>query len=258
MEDRMASRIKFHMGQSHRAAALATTSLFAVALMLAQPAFAQSSSQGAQTNACVGDNAGITLSPGFCATVFADNIGHVRHMVVAASGVLYVNTWSGRYFHNDTPPAGGFLVALKDSTGNGKADVIERFGPTLQEGSAGGSGIAVYNGAVYAEQNDKIVRFTLPTGSSEIAPKGEQQIVLSGMPLTGDHPMHPFVIDKDGHIFVDIGSPSNACQEDNRVKGSPGHQPCAELETRAGTWRYDANKTDQHFSPAERFVTGLR
>jgi glucose/arabinose dehydrogenase len=38
----------------------------------------------------------------------------------------------------------------------------------------------------------------------------------------------------------------------------PGITPCAELETRAGTWRYDANKLDQHFSPAERFAAGLR
>ena len=38
----------------------------------------------------------------------------------------------------------------------------------------------------------------------------------------------------------------------------PGNNPCTELETRAGTWRYDANRLDQHFSPAERFATGLR
>jgi len=38
----------------------------------------------------------------------------------------------------------------------------------------------------------------------------------------------------------------------------PGNNPCTELDTRAGTWRYDANRLDQHFSPAERFATGLR
>jgi hypothetical protein len=119
MEDRMASRIRFDIGQRYCAAALSTASLFAIALTLVQPAFAQSSPQGTQTNTCVGDNAGITLSPGFCATVFADNIGHVRHMVVAPNGVLYVNTWSGRYYHNDTPPAGGFLVAFKDTKSAG-------------------------------------------------------------------------------------------------------------------------------------------
>jgi mono/diheme cytochrome c family protein len=42
------------------------------------------------------------------------------------------------------------------------------------------------------------------------------------------------------------------------MPSSPGIQPCTELETRAGTWRYDANRTGQRFSPAERFVTGLR
>jgi transposase len=31
-------------------------------------------------------------------TVFADNIGHARHLVVAPNGVVYVNTWSGVYY----------------------------------------------------------------------------------------------------------------------------------------------------------------
>ena len=65
---------------------------------------------------------GLTLPPGFCATVFADGIGHARHMVVSPSGVVYVNTWSGRYYGNAAPPAGGFLVALagQDRCGKGR------------------------------------------------------------------------------------------------------------------------------------------
>jgi mono/diheme cytochrome c family protein len=39
---------------------------------------------------------------------------------------------------------------------------------------------------------------------------------------------------------------------------SPGHDPCIELGTRAGIWRYDANKTDQTFSASERYATGIR
>jgi glucose/arabinose dehydrogenase len=50
-----------------------------------------------KAQACAGDNGGITLPPGFRATVLADNIGHARHLVVAPNGVLYVNTWSGTY-----------------------------------------------------------------------------------------------------------------------------------------------------------------
>ena len=67
---------------------------------------------------------------------------------------------------------GGFLIALKDNNGTGRADVIERFGPGVPQGSAGGTGVALYNGYVYAEENDKIVRYKLPTDPNSIAPKG--------------------------------------------------------------------------------------
>lgn len=210
----------------------------------------------AGANACAGDNSGITLSPGFCATVFADKLGHARHMAVAPNGVVYVNTWSGRYYHNDTPPPGGFLIALQDTTGDGRADKIVRFGPTAAEGNKGGTGVALYNGYLYAETNDRIVRYAMPTNG--IAPTGAPQTIISGLPLTGDHPMHPFAIDSEGHLYVDLGSATNSCQSENRMPNVPGNNPCTELETRAGTWRYDANRLDQHFSPAARFSTGLR
>ncbi|HVJ51818.1 MAG TPA: PQQ-dependent sugar dehydrogenase [Aliidongia sp.] len=233
-------------------------SLCALSLGLAlAPSDAQAqAAQPAGAAGCAADNGGITLSPGFCASVFADNIGHARHLVVAPNGVVYVNTWSGRYYHNDTPPAGGFLVALQDTKGTGKADSIQRFGDGTAEGSAGGTGIALYNGAIYAEMNDKIVRYTLPAGAT--VPPGKPDVIVSGMPLTGDHPMHPFVIDGKGEIFVDLGSATNACEVQNRMPLSPGNKPCTELQTRGGTWRYDANKTGQKFSPAERYATGIR
>ena len=34
--------------------------------------------------------------------------------------------------------------------------------------------------------------------------------------------------------------------------------PCTELETRGGIWRYEANQTGQHFSTNERYATGIR
>ena len=205
---------------------------------------------------CADDNGGITLPAGFCATVFADNVGHARHLVVAPNGVVYVNTWSGRYYGNDTPPAGGFLVAFQDTRGEGRADVKVRFGGSVQTGSAGGTGITLYRGALFAEVDDRIVRYALP--ASGIVPTAAPTVIVSGLPLTGDHPMHPFAIDARGALYVNSGSATNACQVQNRMPSSPGHQPCTELETRAGIWRYEAERTGQRFSPAERFVTGLR
>jgi len=258
----MADRTVFYAQQGRRAVKLIFESVLAgsflvIAVLLAgEPiAIAQQNPQG-KSDSCAADNGGIALSPGFCATVFADNLGHARQMAFGPNGVLYINTWSGRYYQNDRPPAGGFLIALKDSKGTGRADMIERFGDGVPQGSAGGTGIRVYKGGLYAEQNDKIIRYALP--SDGIAPKERPQVILSGLPLTGDHPMHPFIIDADGDMFVDLGSATNSCQVQNRIANSPGHQPCTELETRAGTWLYDANKKDQRFSPLERYATGLR
>jgi glucose/arabinose dehydrogenase len=213
-------------------------------------------SAGGDERACPNNDSGLKLPAGFCATVFADGIGHARHMAVAPTGVLYVNTWSGRYYGNDTPHAGGFLIALQDKSGTGKADVIERFGETVQTGGTGGTGIGLYKGSIYAEINDRIVRYALANGS--IAPSGRAETIVSELPLGGDHPMHPFIINSDGLMYVDVATATNSCQSKNRTLKSPGANPCTELETRGGIWVYDANKTNQTFSPAERFATGIR
>ena len=210
----------------------------------------------AKSQACPSDDSGLKLPAGFCATVFADDIGHARHMAVAPSGILYVNTWSGRYYGNDALHAGGFLVALQDKSGTGKADLIERFGESVQSGGAGGTGIGIYQGSIYAEINDRIVRYSLPVGS--MVPSGPAETIVSELPLGGDHPMHPFIINADGAMYVDVATATNSCQLKNRTLKSPGAEPCTELETRGGIWLYDANKTNQTFSPAERFATGIR
>jgi glucose/arabinose dehydrogenase/mono/diheme cytochrome c family protein len=188
--------------------------------------------------------------------VFADGIGHARHLVVTPGGVVYVNTWSDTDYGDKKPPEGGFLVALQDKTGTGKADVKERFGATVQSGGAGGTGIGLYKGSIYAELNDRIVRYSLVADS--VVPKDPAETIVSGLPLGGDHPMHPFFIDATGAIYIDVGSATNSCQLTNRTLKSPGADPCVELETRGGIWRYDANTTNQRFSKAERFATGIR
>ncbi len=228
----------------------------------------------ASTAACTGDNAGLKLPPGFCATIFADSVGHARHLVVNSDGTVYVNTWSGEYFTGPTHP-GGFLVALRDANNDGKAEQVARFGrvaksdaattkqgsasatgPTAEKSGAGGTGIGIYNGYLYAEEGPTIVRYKMRADS--MTPEPNAEVVVSGLPLNGDHPMHPFAIDGSGNIYIDLGSATNSCQVKNRTLGSPGHKPCTELETRGGIWRYDANKLNQQFSSAGRYATGIR
>ena len=65
--------------------------------------------------ACDPDNGGITLPAGFCAVVVADQVGAPRHLAVAQNGDLFVALQSR--------PGG--VLALRDTTGDGKADVTE-------------------------------------------------------------------------------------------------------------------------------------
>src|SRR5512147_112551 len=208
--------MRVHPATCGRAAPFVAMTFLIIALLAAgSPAAAQQGNTApARTEGCPNDNGGITLPAGFCATVFADNIDHARQLVVAPTGVVYVNTWSGRYYKYDTPPAGGFLVALQDTTGDGRADVNIRFGETHEQGSAGGTGIRLYKGGLFAEVNDRIVRYALPAGA--IVPTGAPEVIVSGLPLTGDHPMHPFAIDAQGDLYVDLASATNACQVKNR------------------------------------------
>jgi glucose/arabinose dehydrogenase len=218
-----------------------------------------SASSTASSAVCAGDNGGLKLPDGFCATVFADTIGHARHIVVSSNGDVYVNTWSGGYYNTPAHP-GGFIVALRDTNGDGRADIVKRFGPDSLHGNGGGTGIGIFNAQLYAEESGanagRIVRYAISTDS--MTPTSASQTVVSALPLGGDHPMHPFAISQSGELYMNSGSASNSCQVKNRTLESPGRKPCTELLTRAGIWRYDANKTNQRFSPAERYATGIR
>jgi glucose/arabinose dehydrogenase len=225
-------------------------------MALAACAAMAADAQNLPRDGCVDGDTGLTLPPGFCATVFADGLGHARHLAVAPNGTVYVNSWSSQSTKLGNAP-GGYLVALRDADGDGRAEKVARFGTLHEDGKpGGGTGIAVHGGRLFAEVHGTIVRYRL--GSNTLVPDATPETILSGLPTDGDHPMHPFAIANDGALYVNSGSASNSCQEKNRVKGSPGLKPCPELQTRAGIWRYDVNRTNQVFGPDARVATGAR
>jgi glucose/arabinose dehydrogenase len=59
-------------------------------------------------------------------------------------------------------------------------------------------------------------------------------------------------------MYVNIGSKTNSCQKTDRLPASPGKDPCAELEQRAGIWRFSADRLGQGFADGRRYATGLR
>jgi glucose/arabinose dehydrogenase len=192
---------------------------------------------------CDPDNGGITLPEGFCAQVVTDDIGPARHLAVAPNGDVYVAVRERR------GEAGG-IVALRDTTGDGRADVVARFGPS------GGTGIAIHDGSLYFAPDDAVLRFPLTPGRLE--PAGPPDTIVRGLPADRSHAAKSIAFDERGGLYVNIGSPSNACQREDRQPGSPGVDPCPELETRAGVWRFDADRVGQTQDDGTRWATGIR
>jgi glucose/arabinose dehydrogenase len=193
--------------------------------------------------ACDPGNAGLTLPDGFCAVVVADQVGAPRHLVVAPNGDLFVALAGGRL-------SSGGVLALRDTTGDGKADVRQTFG------SEGGTGIALGKGVLYASSSSTVYRYAMRAGS--LTPLGAPEVIVKDLP-TGGHGARNLALTSDGRtLFVNVGSPSNSCQVKDRDVESPGKDPCAELATRAGIWRFDATTADQTEGSGTRYATGIR
>ena len=215
-----------------------------------------SSETSAAPAACTTGTADLTLPAGFCATVFADSIAKGRHVAVASNGDVYV-TVDGTQppaqraaGAEKSAPAPVSFVALRDTNHDGRADIEKRIG------SMGNTGVALANGFLYVDEGKQIVRYA--RSDTALAPEGKREVVVSGVPLTPGHRARNIAIGSDGALYMNVGSATNSCQQKDRANESPGVDPCVELETRAGIWKYDANKLGQVFSTKERFATGIR
>ncbi len=203
---------------------------------------------------CDPNNGGITLPEGFCATLVVDSLGlradhSARHIAVAPNGDIYMKTRSKE----------GGIVALRDTTGDFRADIIKYFGDMnkTEDGILWETGMAIHNGHLWASNTTAVYRWPMPEDGT-LVPEGKPEIVVSGFPEQWAHSSKAFTFDNSGNLYVAVGAPSNACQAQERTPGSPGLEPCPLLEEHGGIWRFDANKTNQTFSAAARYATGLR
>ncbi len=194
--------------------------------------------------ACDPDNGGIELPDGFCALVVADDLGGARHVEVAPNGDLYV---SMRRVNADTPFA---IIALRDTDGDGRADVREGFGRN------GGTGLALRDGFLYFAKRAAVVRYPMRAG--ELLPTGPPETVAT-LPSQRAHAEKGIAFDGAGSLYVNVGAPSNACQDPDREEGIPGQNPCPQLEYHGGVWRFDADGLGQtQLKGGTRYATGMR
>lgn len=201
------------------------------------------------------DQGGLALPEGFDVLVVSDSIGRARHLTVNDNGDIYVKLSSG------TPQRGG-NVALRDTSGDGKADLIVRFGGREGESRSYGAGMLIRKGYLYFGTATRVYRYRLTPG--QLVPEGEPEIVLDDDHEHGAH-WHitkPISFDDQGYLYVPFGAPSNACQDisatPNGASGGVGLDPCPELELHGGIWRFAADQTGLRQSDGERVATGIR
>lgn len=191
----------------------------------------------------VEENGGITLPAGFKAIVAADSLGGARHLVATANGDVYVKL--------DRARNGRGILRLHDTNADGVADEITGFG------NYGGTGITIKNGYLYASSNSEIFRYKLNDKNEVIDPANPEKLV-TGLIDRRTHNTKSIVLDNAGNIYTNIGAYSNACQLEDRKKGSPSPDPCPLLDSVGGIWQFKADKLNQSYSEGVRYCTGIR
>lgn len=180
----------------------------------------------------------LVLPDGFSAQVFHDGIGaRARHIAVRANGDVFVSRRDGE------------LVALRDTDGDGRADRIERRELPIT------TGLEIHNPFLYFSDTISVHRVML---DDNLMPAGTPEVIVTGFPEQGSHATKSLALNDRGDLFVNVGAPSNACQQKRRSPGSPGLNPCPQLERQAAIWKFSASRLDQDQIDGERYVTGTR
>ena len=195
------------------------------------------------------DDGGLLLPDGFDAVVVVDSIGPARHLAVRDNGDIYAML--------KRPYEEGTVVALRDTTGDGRADVVCTFGALENEGGWY-TGAAIHNGYLYVGTSLRVYRYALTPG--QLVPEAPPDTVLID---DHEHGMHEhiskqFAFDDAGHMYVPFGAPTNACQAPKRTPSVPGQDPCPDLEAHGGVWRFEAGVINQTQADGERFASGIR
>jgi glucose/arabinose dehydrogenase/mono/diheme cytochrome c family protein len=188
----------------------------------------------------------IRLPDGFRATIVADNL-----MAGRKGDTL-------RFLALDTKPNSdlyaisrkGGIFALRDTDGDGRADMIREFG------AGGGTGLAVRNGYLYYSSASAVYRYKLTPG--ELVPSGPPELIAQ-LPEQKSHDAKSFAFDEDDNLYVDVGSPLNVTAEPDRAFGAKGIDPTELQKRHGGIWRFKADVPNQdQLKDGYRYASGLR
>jgi glucose/arabinose dehydrogenase len=101
-----------------------------------------------------------------------------------------------------------------------------------------------------------VLRWKMTAG--QLKPSEAPETVVSGLEGVRQHGDKGITFDGKGGLYVNVGAPSNACQENDRKALSKGQDPCPILKEHGGIWKFDDNKLNQTQASGMHFATGLR
>jgi len=198
------------------------------------------------------DNGGLFLPDGFGALVVVDSVGPSRHLAVRDNGDIYIKLSIVEGKEGN--------VALRDTTNNGKADVVKRFGDYLNDGRFA-TEMRIHNGYLYFSSELTVYRQKLQP--DQLIPEGNPEIIMIDEFPIRWHNAKSLAFDHKGGMYVTFSAPTNACEDADETSNDPnaivrGEMPCSQLDILGGIWRFDENKLYQTQREGLRYATGIR
>jgi glucose/arabinose dehydrogenase len=141
------------------------------------------------------------LPEGFQATVFHPGLGAARHVAVRDNGdVFTVRPFRQAFKMIGQEASYGSLIAMRDTDGDGDADIVREFGPSTVT-----TEVRIHGGYLYFGTNLEVFRVEL---DDNLVPAGVAEPIAGGFPLQQSHADKTFAIDPEGFLYVNSGVPS--------------------------------------------------
>jgi len=184
----------------------------------------------------------LKLPAGFSATIVADSLGSLRHIVVTSQGDIYAKLNSTRRSN------GKGIYFLSDVNHDGQLDKKQAFADYP------GTGIKIKDHYLYSASNTGVFRYKLNDREEVVSPD-QPEVIVQGLADHQRDNSKSIALDDQDNLYVTIGSWSDACRQQNSAEGIAG---CPLLDSAAGVWKFKANKLNQKFGDGERFATGIK
>ncbi|HVV56508.1 MAG TPA: PQQ-dependent sugar dehydrogenase [Mucilaginibacter sp.] len=184
--------------------------------------------------------ADLKLPAGFSATIIADSLGALRHLVVTPQGDIYVKLSALK--------DGKSIYFLSDTNHDGLIDKKTGFG------NYPGTGILISDNYLYTTSNSGVYRYPL-NSNNQVADTNRQETIVKGLVDHGRDNSKSIAVDDKGDLFVTVGAYNETCREKNSGKGIPG---CPLLDSAGGVWEFKADKPNQSYGDAIHYARGLK